>query len=77
MGRDYIRLRSNGEREKLLDQSKAILDVDQDSEAIEAALRHLVESKANLDELKRELTPDEAEAISTSELSLVMYPQIR
>lgn len=77
MGRDYIQIRANGEREKLLDQAKAILDVDQDSEAIEAALRHLIESEENLEDVKREFTPEQAEAISTSELSLVMYPQVR
>lgn len=77
MGRDYIRLRSNREREKLLAEAKEVLDEDQDSKAIDAALRHLVESHANLEEMKRDLTPDQAEALSTSELSLTMYPQVR
>ncbi|AZH26846.1 DUF7386 family protein [Haloplanus aerogenes] len=77
MGRDYIRLRSNREREKLLAEAKEVLDEDQDSKAIDAALRHLVESHGNLEEMKRDLTPDQAEALSTSELSLTMYPQVR
>lgn len=45
--------------------------------AIGAALRHLVESHGNLENMKRNLTPDQAESLSTSELSLTMYPQIR
>jgi len=77
MGRDYIRLRSNREREKLLAEAKEVLDEDQDSKAIDAALRHLVESHENLEEMKRDLTPDQAEALSTNKLSLTMYPQIR
>jgi Arc/MetJ family transcription regulator len=77
MGRDYIRLRSNREHEKLLAEAKEVLNEDQDSKAIDAALRHLVESHANLEEMKRDLTPDHAEALSTSELSLTMYPQVR
>ena len=77
MGRDYIRLRSNREREKLLAEAKEVLDEDQDSKAIDAALRHLVESCKNLEDMKRDLTPDQAEALSTSEVSLTMYPQVR
>lgn len=45
--------------------------------AIGAALRHLVVSHANLEDMKRDLTPDQAESLSTSELSLTMHPQIR
>jgi len=77
MGRDYIRLRSNREREKLLAEAKEVLDEEQDSKAIDAALRNLVESHANLESMKRDLTPDQAEALSTSELSLTVYPQVR
>jgi len=58
-------------------QRRRVLDEDQDSKAIDAALRHLVESHENLEEMKRDLTPDQAEALSTSELSLTMYPQVR
>ena len=35
-----------------------------------AALRHLVESRANLENMKRDLTPDQAKILSTSEPSL-------
>jgi hypothetical protein len=44
---------------------------------IDAALRHLVESHENLEDMKRDLTPDQAEALSTSELNSTMYPQVR
>lgn len=77
MGREYIKLRSTGDRERELDRAKANLDVDQDAEAIELALTHLNESIENLEELKRELTPEQAEQLSTSAVSLTMYPQIR
>jgi len=77
LSRDHIRLRSHREHGKLLAEAKEVPDEGQDSKISDAALRHLVESHANREDMKRELTSDQAEALSTSELSLTKYPQIR
>lgn len=77
MGRDYIRLRSSTEREQLLAEARETFDVDEDSEAIERALRHAVESADALEDVKREVNPELAERLSTSELRLVHYPQLK
>lgn len=77
MSRDYIRIRSNQTREKALSEAKEALQVDQDSEAIELALRHTTESAANLEAVKHEISPELAERLSTDVLRLVMYPQVK
>jgi Arc/MetJ family transcription regulator len=77
MSRDYIRIRANTEREKVLERAKHTLGTDKDSEAIERALRHTVQSAENLENLKRNITPEQAEELSTDELRLVMYPQVK
>lgn len=76
MSRDYIRIRSNREREVALERAKEALGTDKDSEAIERALRHTAQSAENLEAMKEELTPQQAEQLSTEELRLVMYPQL-
>ncbi len=77
MGRDYIRIRSNKTREKALAECKEALDVDQDSKAIELALRHTAESAENFENVKDEISPELAERVSTDVLRLVMYPQVK
>lgn len=77
MGRDFIRIRSSTEREQLLAEAREVLAVDEDSEAIERALRHTVESAEVLEEVKRDVDPDLAERLSTSELRLTHYPQLK
>ncbi len=77
MGREYIRVRSNAERKKWLDRAKEALNADSDSEAIKRALRHTAQSAEAMEEVKREISPEVAEEISTDELRVVMYPQIK
>jgi hypothetical protein len=79
MSRDYIRMRSTTEREKKLARAReAITDEDMaDSKVIDAALDHLAESVANAEDVKREISPELAEKLSTSVVRLTMYPQVR
>jgi uncharacterized protein (DUF1778 family) len=77
MARDRIALRATDDREKLLDQAKGALDCDADAEVIDAALRHAVESVENLEAVKREVSPELAERLSTEEIRLTQYPQVR
>lgn len=75
--RDYIRIRSSTEREKWLARAKEALGVDEDSKAIERSLRHTAQSAEAYEEVKRDLTPELADELSTDEISLVMYPQVK
>jgi uncharacterized protein (DUF1778 family) len=77
MARDRIALRATGDREKLLDQAKGALDCDSDAEVVDAALRHAVQSVENLEDVKREVSPGLAERLSTEEIRLTQYPQVR
>lgn len=77
MSRDYIRIRSNREREKWLERAKEALGTDQDSEAIELALKHTAQSVDALEDAKDNLTPNQAETLSTEVVRLTQYPQVR
>jgi hypothetical protein len=77
MDREYIRMRSTTEREKLLARAKETLGEDTDAAAIDAALAHLVESAENFEDVKREVPADLAERLSTDVVRLVTYPQVR
>jgi hypothetical protein len=77
MDREYIRMRSTTEREKLLARAKETLEEDTDAAAIDAALAHLVESAENFEDVKREVPADLAERLSTDVVRLVTYPQVR
>lgn len=76
MSRDYIRLRSTTDRERTLARAKEVLGTDTDSEAIDAALSHLVESAENYEDVKDEISPELADRLSTDEVRIVMYPQV-
>ena len=81
MSRDFIRFRSNPERERLFSQAKEALGVDADyadSKTVDLALEHLVESKKNLQKWEElQLSPEQAKGVSTSVISLTYYPQVR
>lgn len=67
----------NDEREKMLDELEAAADVNTRADAIDAAIRHYLESRENLQEVADELTPALARKLSTSEVSLTYYPKVR
>lgn len=77
MDRDYIRMRSTTEREKLLARAKETLGEDTDAAAIDAALAHLVESAQNFENVKRDVDAELAEQLSTDVVRLTLYPQVR
>jgi Arc/MetJ family transcription regulator len=77
MSRDYIRFRATREREKALGRACEALGNDTESEVVDAALRHLIESVENLEDVKSEVSPELADRLSTSEVSLAMYPQVK
>lgn len=77
MSRDYIRIRSNQDRELALERAKEVLGTTNDSEAIERALRHTHQSADALEAVKDQLDPETAERLSTDEIRLVMYPQVK
>jgi hypothetical protein len=72
-------MRSTTEREKKLARAKeALTDEDMaDSRVIDAALEHLAESVENAEDVKREISPELAERLSTDVVRLTMYPQVR
>jgi hypothetical protein len=51
--------------------------IDPDAEVIDAALRHAVQSVENLEAVKRGGSPELAERLSTKEVRLTQYPQVR
>lgn len=67
----------NDEREVLLDKPEAKTEASTRAEAIDAAIKHYLESIENLQDAADQLTPEQARAISTSEVSLTYYPQVR
>lgn len=77
MSRDSIRIRMNPERELQLEKAMEALGEDEAAAAIERALRHTAQSKEAYDEIKRELTPEQAETLSTDEIRINHYPQVR
>lgn len=77
MGRDRISLRATTEREKRLGAARDATGIDSDAELVDAALEHLAESVENFEAAKEDLTPKQAELLSTSVVRLTMYPQVR
>lgn len=67
----------NSDREWALEQAKEALGVDEDAKAIERALIHTAQSKEAYEEIKRELTPEQAEILSTEIIGIKHYPQVR
>lgn len=67
----------NDEREVKLDKLEAAVDANTRAEAIDAAVTHYLESIENLEDVADEISPELAKKISTSEVSLTYYPQVR
>lgn len=67
----------NDERERQLDKLEAAVDTEVRANAIDAAIAHYLESIENLEKIKNEISPQLAKKISTSEVSLSYYPQVR
>jgi hypothetical protein len=68
-------LRLSDERKRLLDQASEIVASDPaddppTSDVIDAALTHLIESEANMRELREEFDPTTLQAFNTSVLKL-------
>jgi hypothetical protein len=67
----------NDERERLLDQLEAETEANTRSEAIDAAIRHFLEDKANREEHWEKFTPEQLRLLNTSELKVSYYPKVR
>jgi len=68
-------IRLTDERQRLLDQAKGIVAAGQaddppNSNVIDAALTHLIESHENLDEARKELDPTTVQYFNTSVVGL-------
>lgn len=68
-------IRLTDERKRLLEQAKDIVASDQydeppNSVVIDAALTHLIESRENLDDARKELEPTTIQQFNTSVLGL-------
>lgn len=78
MSRDYIRMRSNDERERLLEQAAEIVAADAsddppDSDVIDAALTHLVESAENIQDARGEIEPEAIQAVANTSVLGLRY----
>lgn len=67
----------NDHRERQLDKLEAAVDANTRADAIDAAVAHYLESIENLEAVADEISPQLAKKISTSEVSLTYYPQVR
>ncbi|MUV49296.1 hypothetical protein [Haloarcula sp. CBA1122] len=68
-------LKITDERQRLLDKASAIVASDQHddppmSDVLDAALTHLVESEANLQDAREELDPETVQQFNTSVIGL-------
>lgn len=69
---------SVGDRELDLERSREALGADvDDAKVIAKALKHLHQSIDSYEEIKGELTPEQAKTLSTDVVSIVHYPQVR
>jgi len=60
----------NDERERLLDQLEGETDANTRADAIDTAIRHYLEDKANRKEHWEEIEPETMRLLNTSELSV-------
>lgn len=67
----------NSDREYKLERAMEALGEDEAAAAIEKALEHTYQSKKAYEEIKRELTPEQAETLSTNVIGIKHYPQVR
>jgi len=67
----------NDERERLLDRLEEETDANTRSDALDAAIRHYLEDKANREEHWQQFTPEQLRLLNTSELKVSFYPKVR
>jgi hypothetical protein len=67
----------NDERERLLDELEAETEATTRADAIDTAIRHYLEDKANRKEHWEEFTPEQLRLLNTSELKVSYYPKVR
>lgn len=67
----------NDERERLLDRLDDETDANTRADAIDAAIRHYLEDKANREEHWEQFTPEQLRLLNTSELKVSYYPKVR
>lgn len=67
----------NDERERLLDKLEAETDSSTRADAIDTAIRHYLEDKANREEHWEQFTPEQLRLLNTSELKVSYYPKVR
>lgn len=80
MTRPYMgnfNMRMNSDRELKLERAKEALGIDNDTQAVVAALEHLAQSKAAYEDIKDEITPEQARTLSTDVVAINHYPQVR
>lgn len=67
----------NDERERLLDRLDEETEANTRADAIDAAIRHYLEDKANREEHWEKFTPEQLRLLNTSEMKVAYYPKIR
>jgi metal-responsive CopG/Arc/MetJ family transcriptional regulator len=67
----------NDERERMLDQLEAETDANTRADAIDTAIRHYLEDKANRKEHWDQIPPEVMRLLNTSELKVSYYPKVR
>ncbi len=73
----YRTERGPKDRGKNLDELMALLNESQATDAIDRAIRHTLESIETLENVKEEVPPQLARKLSTSEVSLAHYAQVK
>lgn len=78
MGTDRTTLRLSDERKRLLDQAAAIVadgpnDDPPRSDVIDAALVHLIESRQNIDDARKNYDPETVQQIANTEVLKLRY----
>lgn len=74
---DQWSIRATGKRERMMDELLELTGESTKSKALDAAMRHYIQSVNNLQEAADQLTPELARQISTDEVSLTYYPKVR
>lgn len=77
MPKDTWQFRLDRDRERLLDEALAKSGYTNRADLVEGALRHYIETHDVFDDVKREISPEFAERIGTSEVKITMYPDVR
>lgn len=67
----------NDERERLLDKLEGQTEANTRADAIDTAIRHYLEDKANREEHWEKIDPETMRLLNTSELKVSYYPKVR